>query len=589
MDKSSFSNGKDSKAVFANKAKPKNLKANSHSSLISSDEISKSAKNPKILNSTSRSLLSFQAEDFVQTDKKFNTTEPIIKFKPKRKSSDDLNINLSKSDTSNKDDLLKINQFFDPLKSTYMVEKLFSFGLKTENCSVKGSKIVSTKEFSTGNLIFSEKTDYVALNDDKLHLNCSNCLLYKSKTKSIPNIHNLKRCSTCKSVYYCSRECQLADWPLHKLECKLLTKHKKISISIRLVLRVLVLLTSPKNSFDSQLIENSLESHFSRHSNDQILNISNLARLVISLNEELKFSTLSNKSITLLFLKIYINAFCLIDSELDNIGIGLFTTGFLFNHSCAPNCYASFSGNYLYIRALAPIIPGEELTITYIDQTMYYKTRQTVLEKNYFFKCNCSLCSHQKNINNHNRFYTTESPKINKIDSNTVTSSIKFIGIEKANTNELHTAPPNNDKISHGLSNLQDKFPNLALRLESLLIEIELQNISNSWEFSKIAPDTSHLQNSDKYIDSLSNSDISGHLQKHIINDIVPEHGPLENSKDSESVENQLQKFSISYQDPALSSKISEEMQFLDPQFVKIYPSTAPLNVIFLQNLLSIK
>ncbi len=29
-----------------------------------------------------------------------------------------------------------------------------------------------------------------------------------------------KHCSACKSVYYCSRECQKSDWKRHKKECK---------------------------------------------------------------------------------------------------------------------------------------------------------------------------------------------------------------------------------------------------------------------------------------------------------------------------------------------------------------------------------
>jgi len=31
---------------------------------------------------------------------------------------------------------------------------------------------------------------------------------------------NMKKCSRCKCVYYCSSECQLADWKKHKKICK---------------------------------------------------------------------------------------------------------------------------------------------------------------------------------------------------------------------------------------------------------------------------------------------------------------------------------------------------------------------------------
>ena len=27
------------------------------------------------------------------------------------------------------------------------------------------------------------------------------------------------RCSKCKKVYYCSKECQKSDWKTHKLSC----------------------------------------------------------------------------------------------------------------------------------------------------------------------------------------------------------------------------------------------------------------------------------------------------------------------------------------------------------------------------------
>jgi len=37
--------------------------------------------------------------------------------------------------------------------------------------------------------------------------------------KAVPEVAKLKSCKACRSVYYCSKECQRAHWPLHKREC----------------------------------------------------------------------------------------------------------------------------------------------------------------------------------------------------------------------------------------------------------------------------------------------------------------------------------------------------------------------------------
>ena len=34
------------------------------------------------------------------------------------------------------------------------------------------------------------------------------------------NVGKLKRCTQCKAVYYCSRDCQTKHWGEHKLACK---------------------------------------------------------------------------------------------------------------------------------------------------------------------------------------------------------------------------------------------------------------------------------------------------------------------------------------------------------------------------------
>lgn len=35
-----------------------------------------------------------------------------------------------------------------------------------------------------------------------------------------PTLHKLSHCARCMKVSYCSKECQIAHWPLHKQECR---------------------------------------------------------------------------------------------------------------------------------------------------------------------------------------------------------------------------------------------------------------------------------------------------------------------------------------------------------------------------------
>jgi MYND finger len=51
---------------------------------------------------------------------------------------------------------------------------------------------------------------------------CSKC-----KVKETNGGPELSRCKSCKDAFYCSRECQVADWPRHKANCK--TKAVKLA------------------------------------------------------------------------------------------------------------------------------------------------------------------------------------------------------------------------------------------------------------------------------------------------------------------------------------------------------------------------
>ena len=49
---------------------------------------------------------------------------------------------------------------------------------------------------------------------------CNFCLKTEEVVKRI-----IKKCSNCKVIHYCSKECQRNDWPIHKKVCKTL-KHQ---------------------------------------------------------------------------------------------------------------------------------------------------------------------------------------------------------------------------------------------------------------------------------------------------------------------------------------------------------------------------
>lgn len=67
----------------------------------------------------------------------------------------------------------------------------------------------------------------------------------------------------------------------------------------------------------------------------------------------------------------------------------------MLNHNCRPNAAYFWDEEMMthYVHAIRDIHPGEEITITYIDNEKDRKTRISRLEKNWGFKCSCSACT----------------------------------------------------------------------------------------------------------------------------------------------------------------------------------------------------
>lgn len=83
---------------------------------------------------------------------------------------------------------------------------------------------------------------------------------------------------------------------------------------------------------------------------------------------------------------------------LDNEGSGLYPLQSLCRHSCSPNAEPAFPKNnhVLAMTAIKEIAPGEEITVSYLDECSLNRsrhTRQKLLRENYYFDCKCARCA----------------------------------------------------------------------------------------------------------------------------------------------------------------------------------------------------
>ncbi|KAL0346321.1 UNVERIFIED_CONTAM: Histone-lysine N-methyltransferase ATXR4 [Sesamum radiatum] len=75
------------------------------------------------------------------------------------------------------------------------------------------------------------------------------------------------------------------------------------------------------------------------------------------------------------------------------VGNAVYVLPSLYNHDCDPNVNIVWIENVdAKVKALRDIEEGEELRICYIDASMDYKARETILYEGFGFHCNCLRC-----------------------------------------------------------------------------------------------------------------------------------------------------------------------------------------------------
>lgn len=89
-----------------------------------------------------------------------------------------------------------------------------------------------------------------------------------------------------------------------------------------------------------------------------------------------------------------VNAFNILDNDLNSIGTGIYLGVSIIDHSCQPNAVATFDGLTLNVRAIKaiPKLDFALIFISYIDLANTAEQRQRELQQNYFFLCECARC-----------------------------------------------------------------------------------------------------------------------------------------------------------------------------------------------------
>lgn len=79
-----------------------------------------------------------------------------------------------------------------------------------------------------------------------------------------------------------------------------------------------------------------------------------------------------------------------------SIGLGIYPSAAMFNHSCNPNARVSFdSHGCVSVHATRDVKKGEEFTITYVDTRLAGAERRQKLLKTYAFHCSCTRCERE--------------------------------------------------------------------------------------------------------------------------------------------------------------------------------------------------
>ncbi|KAK4540805.1 hypothetical protein LTR36_008882 [Oleoguttula mirabilis] len=269
-----------------------------------------------------------------------------------------------------------------------------------------GDGIFAKKTFAPGDIILSLARPLVTeLDKGRLDDTCAWCCSRaatdpheraSSRKMGLPaGFTEVKACTGCNTIKYCSKACQSKAWKLeHKHECKVLAVPNRPPLphGVRATLKLLRRLQADDKAVKEVLRFAPKFDAVRKADPDTYDDYCTLAYGAWKYADEPSKANLDVARH--LFFAVNCNALTL-STPLDDVSLGI---GFdplvcRVNHSCDPNAFFIFNCPQAVLRASRPVAKGEEIFIKYRDGTNPFTIRQAELKESYYFDCTCAKCA----------------------------------------------------------------------------------------------------------------------------------------------------------------------------------------------------
>ena len=277
--------------------------------------------------------------------------------------------------------------------------------IKKSSIAGAGNGVFAKKDFEPGDIVLSVSRPYITeLDMERLEDSCAWCCSraaldpterVKSRQMGLPaGFVEVKACTGCQKIKYCSKSCQAKHWKEHKYECKVLAPADRPPLphGVRATLKLLKKIQAGDEAPKGILLLDSKLDEVKQSDPEVYEEYSTMAWGAWNFAE--KPSKADVGVARHLFFAVNCNALTL-SSPLDdaNIGIGFDPLICTVNHSCDPNVFFIFNCPRTLLRARKPIKSGEEIFTRYRDTTNPFTVRQGDLKDGYYFTCTCSKCA----------------------------------------------------------------------------------------------------------------------------------------------------------------------------------------------------